>query len=86
MLLTPVLWPDQLEVARHDVHLDKGILERADQGEHTLVRAARESDDHALDVEGPNDRRQPLGWAKDRQLAHRRAPAAWARCRRSRRR
>ena len=52
--------PDELEEARHDVDLHVEIIEGAKRLERLLVRVARERDDHPLDIEEANDRRESL--------------------------
>ena len=59
---------DELEEPRHDVDLHVEILEGTKQLECLLVRVVREGDDHALDVEEADDRREPLDITEQRQV------------------
>jgi len=52
--------PDELEESWHDVDLHVEILEGAKRLERFLVRVARERDDHPLDIEEANNRRESL--------------------------
>ncbi len=61
--------PDHLEEAGHEIDLDVQVLQRADEAEHLLVGVVREGDDHALDVEDPDELRKLLGPAQERQVA-----------------
>src|SRR5207248_5517314 len=66
--------PDELEQPRDDVDLDVEILELADEMERLLVRLVRERDDHALDVEQPDDRGQAIRIAQQCEMLEVAAP------------
>ena len=66
MDLDPV--SDELEESRHDVDLHVEIFEGAKPLECPLVGVVREGDDHALDVEEADDRREPLDIAEQREV------------------
>ena len=59
---------DELEESRHDIDLHVEVLEGAKPLECLLVRVVREGDDHALDVEEADHRREPLDTAEQRQV------------------
>ena len=59
---------DQVEQARHDVHLDIAILERSRQVDELIERLIRVGDDHAFDAEHVEKTEKLIRSAEDRDV------------------